>query len=429
VNCRTTTILLCLGVVSCGGLIGCRSTPETKADKKPECGVILPQSRGDIQDYVEYTGRTAAAGSVDVKARVTGFLKEVKFTEGTAVKKGEVLFLIDDVPYKAQLEQARAQVGLYKAQVDLTTRTYEQKLATRKKNPDTVTDLDLRTAEAQMKEAVAGLNAAKASLKIYELNDAYTTVKSPIDGVVGRKNQTPGNVVLQDQTLLTTVVSLDPIYVYFDMDAVTVAQFHNTTPGKAAPVPGALGSISLELPGNPTSASEGQTPRVPGILDFFNNQFNPATDTLLVRGKFRNPPQTAGAPRLRPGMFVRVKLSIGKPYRALLVPDRAILSKMGKKYVYVAGADNRVKEIPVTIGQLQEKGLRVIKGGQLKATDRVIATRLLDIQPNQEIIPVPLPSQPADGAGAGGQKSEIRSQRSEVRGQSREVAFCLTSDF
>src|SRR6202043_1008484 len=135
-----------------------------------------------------------------------------------------------------------------------------------------------------------------------------------------------------------------------------------------------------------------------GKIDFFNNQFNPATDTLLVRGVFPNPTKKKGVMGLRPGMFVRVKLSIGQPYRALLVPDRAILSKMGKKYVYVAGADNRVKEIPVVIGQPQENGLRVIRGGQLSDKDRVIVTRLLDIQPNQEIRPIPLPAPPPDVA-------------------------------
>jgi multidrug efflux system membrane fusion protein len=355
---------------------------------------------------VEYTGRTAAKESVDVKARVTGFLLDtVLFKEGEVVTKGQKLFLIDPDPYIAQLEQAKAQVGLYEAQVELTTRTFEQKQATKKKNPDAITDLDLRTSEAQMKEAKAALKAANSSLKIYELNKKYTTVTSPIEGVVGRKNQTPGNVILQDQTLLTTVVSLDPIYVYFDMDAPTFARFHQTKPGQMPQTPNALGSIVLEMPPDPTSRSSDQTSQVPGTIDFFNNQFNPATDTVLVRGVFKNPTKNTRAPRLRPGMFVRVKLWIGQPYGALLVPDYAILSKMGKKYVYVAGPDNRVKEIPVAIGQLQEKGMRVIKEGQLTVKDRVIVTRLLEVQPNEEIRPIPrLPDEvPAPGKETRGQ--------------------------
>jgi membrane fusion protein, multidrug efflux system len=400
-NSQTTAVLLCLSVVCCGGPIGCRPVSEAKSDNKPECSFLYPQSKDTVQDFVEYTGRTAAVAVVDVKARVTGFLKEVRFKEGTRVKKGQELFLIDPEPYIAQYDQAKAQVDLYKAQVELTTRTYEQAQMTKKKNPETFSDLQLRTYAAQMDEAVAGMKAAEATLKIYRINKNYTSVTSPIDGLVGRKNQTPGNVILQDQTLLTTVVSLDQLYVYFDMDAPTYTKFDESTPGKKAQAHGVLGSLFLELPGNPSSPSGDLTSQIEGSIDFFNNQFNPATDTLLVRGVFTNPKKPDGIPRLRPGMFVRVKLPIGQPYKALLVPDRAILSKMGKKYVYVADADNRVKEIPVVIGQPQENGLRVIKGGELTGKDRVIVTRLLDIQPKQEIRPVALSPSVPDAAAPG----------------------------
>jgi multidrug efflux system membrane fusion protein len=379
--------ILCLGIVCTAGPIGCGSRPATKEDIKTEVNFVLPQWKDNIQDYVEYTGRTAAVGSVDIKARVTGFLLDTMlFHEGEAVTKGQKLFLIDPAPYDAQLKQAEAQVGLYEAQVELNTKTYEQKVATKKKNPDAITDLDLRTTEAQMKISQAGLEAARASLKIYQLNKDYTTVTSPIAGVVGRRNQTPGNVIMQDQTLLTTVVSLDRMYVYFDMDAPTYAQFQGKQekPTKAP--------ITMELPTASSSATTTQPSQVTGEVDFFNNQFNPATDTILVRGIFDNPMKKEGGARLRPGMFVRVRVSIGEPYKALVVPDRAILAKMGKKYLYVVGDDNKVKELPVVIGQLQEQGLRVIRPGQLKATDRVIVTRLLDIQPNQEVQPNPLES-------------------------------------
>jgi multidrug efflux system membrane fusion protein len=364
---------------------GCGSKVETKEDKKIECGFVLPQMREGVQDYAEYTGRTAAVGSVDIKARVTGFLLDTQlFKEGQEVQKGQKLFLIDPKPYDAQLKQAEAQVVLYQAQVELTTATYEQATELAKQNPKTFSAIQLRTYKAQKDEAQAGLDQAKASLEIYRLNKEYTTVTSPIDGVVGRRNQTPGNVIIQDQTLLTTVVSLDKIYVYFDMDAPTYARFHEDKPENPAKVP-----VSLQMPGNASSSSSGQPAQLSGLIDFFNNQFNPATDTLLVRGIFDNPAKKDGGSRLRPGMFMRVRVSIGEPYPALVVPDRAILSKMGKKYLYLADEDNRVKEIPVTIGQLQDQGLRVIRSGQLKATDRVIVTRLLDIQPKQEIQPVP----------------------------------------
>jgi multidrug efflux system membrane fusion protein len=338
-----------------------------------------------VQDYAEYTGRTAAIGSVDIKPRVTGPLLDSQlFKEGEAVKKGQPLFQIDPKPYDAQFKQGEAQVTLYQAQVDLTSATYEQAADLAKQNPKTFSALQLRTYKAQMVEAQAGLEAAKANLDIYRLNKDYTTVTSPIDGVAGRRNQTPGNIVIQDQTLLTTVVSLDKIFVYFDMDRPSYDQYQQGKQDKAG-----KGAISLE-PATSASASPGNgSSGLAGDLDFFNNQFNPATDTLLVRGVFDNAARKEGGSRLKPGMFVRVRVSIGEPYPALVVPDRAILSKMGKKYLYIADENNRVKEIPVVIGQLQEEGLRVIKPGQLKPTDRVIVTRLLDIQPNQEIVPVP----------------------------------------
>ena len=390
---RLIARILTFGVLLVVGPIGCGTKPQAaKEDKLTECSFVLPQMQENIQDFVEYTGRTAAKDSVDIKARVTGFLLDKQlFNEGQAVTKGQNLFLIDPTPYEAQLEQAQAQLGLYQAQLDLNTKTFEQKKQTKAKNSDTITDLDLRTTEAQMKESQAALEAAKASLKVYELNKKYTTVTSPIDGVVGRRNQTPGNIISQDQTLLTTVVSLSKLFVYFDMDAPTYAQFHPDDQKPATKTP-----LSLEPPvGASTTAT-----LISGEVDFFNNQFNPATDTILVRGIFDNPTQKDGRARLRPGMFVRVKLSIGAPYKALVVPDQAIISKMGKKYVYVVGDGDRVKEIPVVIGQLQEQGLRVIKSqkdpatgavkpGQLEATDRVLVSRLLDIQPNQVIQPVP----------------------------------------
>jgi multidrug efflux pump subunit AcrA (membrane-fusion protein) len=199
-------------------------------------------------------------------------------------------------------------------------------------------------------------------------------------------------VIIQDQTLLTTVVSLGRMFVYFDMDAPTYAQFNlGKQQGNSKP------AIDLELPTIPGITGEEEPRKIKGEVDFFNNQFNPATDTILVRGVFDNPGKTkAGLSRLRPGMFVRVTLWIGDTYTALLVPDKAILSKMGKKYVYVVGNDNVVKEVPVILGQLQGQVYRVIKReidpktkqikpGQLMPEDKVIVTRLLDIQPKQPV--------------------------------------------
>jgi RND family efflux transporter MFP subunit len=381
--------ILALGVLLAVVAIGCAPKAETKVDKKTECAYVFPHYEKNIQDYVDYTARTAAVGTADVKARVTGFLLKDPtpplFHEGDTVKKDQPLFLIDPTPYDAQLKEAEATVGLYKTQTDAYKKIYDEKQKLKEKNPNAIADLDLWTAEAQWKIADANLEKAKASLKIYQENKKYTTVVAPIGGVVGRRNMTEGNIIIQDQTLLTTIVALDKMYVYFDMDAPTYGQFRSNKSDKSEK----KGSVSLELPGSTVSSAGTQAPQLTGEIDFFNNQFNPATDTILVRGIFDNPMKTDGGKRLRPGMFVRVRVSIGEPYKALVIPDQAIQSKMGKKYVYVVGDDNRVKEIPVSMGQLQEQG-RVIKGGDLTDKDKVIVTRLLDIQPKQEIVPVPL---------------------------------------
>jgi multidrug efflux system membrane fusion protein len=396
---RSIAVVACSYLVLVLGPLGCTTRQQAKEDRRTEVSFIYPQQRDNIQDYVEYTGRTAATGTVDVKARVTGFLLDTQlFKEGDPVTKGQKLFLIDSKPYDAQLKQAEAQVGLYKAQVELTTATYEQATEVAKKDPKTFSALTLRTYKAQMVEAEAGLDAAKATLEIARLNREYTTVTAPISGVVGRRNQTPGNVIMQDQTLLTTIVSLDKMYVYFDMDAPTYARFNPTgTSGKAP--------LFLESPAGSSASPDAQTSEIKGDINFFNNQFNPATDTILVRGEFDNSVKKPGGSRRRPGMFVRVKATIGQPYKALVVPDTAIISKMGKKYVYTIDADNRVKDVQVTMGQLQDQVMRVIKReidpatgqpkpGQLTDKDRVITSRLLDIQPKQEVVPVP-PSSPA----------------------------------
>jgi RND family efflux transporter MFP subunit len=409
---RTTAVFLALGVALSGGLLGCGPRRGGNGAKPLDCKFVSPQWRDNIKDYAEYTGRTAAVAWSDVKPRVSGMLTKVVFEEkqGTRVKEGDLLFQIDDAPYQAQLKQAEAQTALAKAQMKLTEATYNQADALSKssKTKNLFSKLQLDTLKAQMDEARAAWDAARAAEKIPRLNVGYTKVTSPISGVVGRANLTKGNVVIQDQTLLTTVVNLDEIDVYFDMDAPTFGKFHKKGaegPESAKPSPGLAGSISLERPTDPATQGDQEPPRIEGKINFFNNQFNPATDTVLVRGRFDNKPRAENATRLRPGMFVRVRLLIGEPYGALLVPDFAIVSKMGRKYVYVAGPDDKVKEVPVVIGQLLDKTWRVIKPqidprthkpqpDQLTARDRVIVDRLLELQPGQPVRPTLLPITP-----------------------------------
>ncbi len=366
---------------------GCqKSAIPQDSSKLPVFAVSVPVQR-EVTDYVEYTGRTGAMQAEEIKARVTGFLLDAPFTEGAEIKKGAVLFAIDPRPYKAQYDQADAQISLYESQLKLANANYDRDLELFKRtNGAGVSQQALDADKAQQEQAEAAVKAAKASLEVYKLNLDFCTVRSPIDGQVGRSNQPRGNLIMQDSTLLTTVQSVDPMYVYFDIDMPSFRKFQGgASKEKDAKIP-----VSMALQGE-----EGY-PRQ-GTVDFTNNLVNPATDTLLVRSVFPNP-KTAVGRELKPGMFVRVNLPISQPHKAFLVIDQAITSIQGRKNLYVLDDKNTVQELPVTIGQLQNDGLRVVQGKGLDDKTRVVVSKLLQVRPKTQIEPVLQPMPTYSGA-------------------------------
>jgi RND family efflux transporter MFP subunit len=385
------SVLLCVGLL--GAINGCRQAALPQdSSKVPVFAVSVPVQR-EVTDYVEYTGRTGAVQAEEVKARVTGILKDTPFEEGKEIKKDDVLFKIDPRPYKAQYDQAKAQVGLYESQLKLAKANHKRDLDLFDRTKGAgVSQQALDADVAQVEQADAAVKAAEASLEVYTLNLDFCTVKSPIDGQVGRSNKPRGNLIMQDSTLLTTVQSVDPMYVYFDMDMPSHRKFQ----ARMSKEPGAKIAVSMALQGE-----EGY-PRA-GTVDFFNNLVNPATDTLLVRSKFPNPnvspdPEKAIVRELRPGMFVRVKLPISQPHQAFLVIDQAITSIQGRKNLYVLDDKDTVQELPVTIGQLQSDGLRVVQGKGLDAKTRVVVSKLLQVRPKTQIQPVLQPMPTYSGA-------------------------------
>ena len=384
-------VFLSLGLL--GTINGCRQAALPQdGSKLPAFAVSVPVQR-EVTDYVEYTGRTGAVKAEEIKARVTGILEETPFKEGAEIKKDAELFKIDPRPYQAQYDQAEAQVGLYESQLKLAQANYKRDLDLFDRTKGAgVSKQALDADVAQQEQAEAAVKAAKASLKVYQLNLDFCTVKSPIDGQVGRSNQPPGNLIMQDSTLLTTVQSVDPMYVYFDMDVPTYQKFQAVLNKE----PGAKIAVSMALQGDvgyPRS----------GTVDFINNLVNPATDTLLVRGKFPNPnvspdPKKAIVRELRPGMFVRVHLPISQPQKSLLVIDQAITSIQGRKNLYVLDDKDTVQELPVTIGQLQSDGLRVVRGKGLDEKTRVVVSKLLQVRPKTKIEPVLQPMPTYSGA-------------------------------
>jgi RND family efflux transporter MFP subunit len=379
------SVLLCVGLL--GAINGCRQAALPQDTSKLPVFVVSVPVQREVTDYVEYTGRTGAKEAEEIKARVTGLLVDFPFEEGTEIKKDDVLFEIDPRPYQAQYDQAEAQVGLYESQLKLATANYKRDLDLFDRTKGAgVSKQALDADVAQQEQADAAVKAAKASLKVYKLNLDFCTVKSPIDGQVGRSNQPRGNLIMQDSTLLTTVQSVDPMYVYFDIDMPSYQKFQAGMKKE----PGAKIAVSMALQGE-----EGY-PR-PGTVDFFNNLVNPATDTLLVRSVFPNPKKAVGR-ELRPGRFVRVKLPISQPHQAFLVIDQAITSIQGRKTLYVLDDKDTVQELPVTIGQLQSDGLRVVQGKGLDAKTRVVVSKLLQVRPKTQIEPVLQPMPTYSGA-------------------------------
>jgi membrane fusion protein, multidrug efflux system len=395
-------LLLFVGLLSVV-LVGCRpKKAEISKAPPPALPVSNPVERV-VTDYVDFTGRTNAVESVDVRARVSGYLTRMPFKEGAEVKAGDLLFEIDPRPYQAQYDQAQGQVNLYKAQLELAKANYARDQAVAK-TPGAVSIQQLDQDRAAVDEADAAVKAFQASLEVYALNLSFTKVISPITGQVSRYFLTLGNLVVQDQTLLTTVVSLDPIYVYFDLDEGTLIRarkaFNEGTAKRYMP-----GSVPLyvALQGEEGYPHEGR-------IDFVNNQVNPATGSISVRGRFENPVSSKNIRLMSPGMFVRVHLPIGQPHPAVLIVDRAIQSEQGQKFVYVLGADDKVEYRRVKTGALEPDGLRVITEG-LKGSDPVIWGGLQQVHPGDVIRPdrrpMPIFGQPEGEAGP--PKSEKKS--------------------
>jgi multidrug efflux system membrane fusion protein len=370
-------LFLGCGVLVAGWLTGCGRSrmPEAQAEA-PVIPVRHPVERR-VTDYVDFTGRTDAVNSVGIRARVTGYLMKMPFKEGAEVKKGALLFEIDPRPYQAQLDQAQSQVNLNKAQLTLAQTTYERDLHLFRQRALSQQELD--QDKAAVDEARARIKATQASLEIYKLNLSFTRVTSPIDGQVSRYYLTTGNLVNQDQTLLTTVVSLDPMYAYFDVDEPTLLRVRQAInqgkiklPQKGASVPVLMGLQS----------EAGYRHR--GTINFVNNVFNPSTGTMAFRGVFPNPRPPRGTRLLSPGMFVRIRLPIGQSHKALLVVDRALGSDQGLKFVYVVDKDNKAQYRRVRTGPLQPDGLRVIEEG-LKPDDWVVVGGLQQIRPRMQL--------------------------------------------
>jgi RND family efflux transporter MFP subunit len=365
-------LLLAVGL----GLAGCARAPSAAPSAAPmPVTVSYPVDR-NVTDYADFTGRTAAVDSVEVRARVTGYLDTVNFREGALVKKDDKLFEIDPRPYRAELDRAKGTVAQFEARVHRLERDYQRAkiLITR----GAVGQEEYDRYEGDYREAVAGLDVAKANRDMAVLNVGYAKVTAPVSGRVSRYVVTVGNLIQSggqnSGTLLTTIVSVDPMYAYFDVDERTVLRIRQLIrEGKAQSSGQSRWPVALGL------ATEEGFPHQ-GTINFEDNQVNPRTGTLRLRGVFPNKDEA-----LSPGFFARVRVPIGRSHQALLVTDRAIDTDQGEKVLYIVNKKHEVLSRPVRMGALHD-GLREITRG-LEPGEQVIVSGLQQVRPGITVEP------------------------------------------
>lgn len=355
-------------------LVGCHGQdPQGKAVQvaPPEVVVAAPVEKS-VTDFAEFTGRTEAPEVQKVQARVSGHIVEVKFIEGKEVKKGDVLFVIDPRPFVADYNVALSQLELAKARAQRAANDLKR-AEEQRKTPGVISAQEYDKYVADKLEADAAVKAAEATVAAKKLDVDYSEVHAEQSGRVSKIYATVGNLVTTT-TLLTTIVSQDPIYAYFDVDEQRILDIQKRIRDGSFKSARRNDDVPVEI----ALANEKGFPHR-GFISFVDNKVDASTGSMKCRGTFANPVDANGDRVLSAGLFVRVRLPLGQAHPALLIVDRAIGSDQGQKYVFVVNEKNEVVFRPVVVGQLHD-GLRVIESG-LKAGDKVIVTGLQRVRP------------------------------------------------
>ena len=354
-------------------LISC-SPP--KPAPPPVTKVTVSQPRlTTVTNWDEYPGHIEAVEMVELRPRVSGYIESIHFEDGSEVKAGDLLFVIDPKPYQAELDRAQAERRQAETRLDLAKNDLQRADGLRGSKAISEEEYDSRSKA--VREAEATLAAARAAETVARLNLDYTRITAPIAGKIGRRLVTAGNLVqLQGSsgagTPLATIVSLDPIYCYFDVEEGAFLKYRtNAQHGGVAEVNTEGLACELGLVNEDGFAHRGR-------LDFFDNQVNPQTGTIRLRAVFSNPDRT-----LVPGMFANLRILAGAPEQALVVPDVAVLSDQGYKYIYVVDAESKVQPRSIDIGRAHGPSREVKKG--LTAEDRVVVNGLVMLRPGGKV--------------------------------------------
>jgi RND family efflux transporter MFP subunit len=373
--------------------IGCNLKHPDPVEAPPESVEVARPEARKVSDYQVFTARTQAVESVDVKARVTGYLQKVEFKDGDDVKKGQVLFAVDDRTYKAALDKAKADLEVASAALVKNQAFYDIGVNVQKQDKNAISEQEIERRKGARDESEGNKKQAKASLDLAQINFDWCKVTAPLDGRINQHFVDVGNLVTQDVTTLTNIVSLKPMWAYFNADQNTVDRYQRLV--KEGKIKAAReGEIPVKMG---LGADKGFTHD--GVIDFVSNQLDPNTGSIRVRAVF---PNTEG--NLVGGLFVRIQVPMSDLHEALLVSDRAIGTDQGQRFILVVDDENKVEYRQVEVGQIHD-GLRevfrfrtITKPGPdgkdvaeqvevLKPTDRVIVNGLQRVRPDAKCDP------------------------------------------
>ena len=340
------------------------------AGEHPAVVVTQPLEK-ELADFAEFTGRTDAVESVEIRARVSGYLNKIHYKPGREIEAGALLFEIDSRPYDAELERceatvATARASLKQAQAEMLR---AEELHARKIS----TQADYDKAVADLSHAEASVDSTQASVTKAKLNQDFTKVTAPISGRTSRELITEGNLVTADSTALTTIVSLDPIYAYFDIDERTLLDIQQKIREHKIDSARDRDNVEIRL----EMANETGFPHQ-GVIDVVDNRIDAGTGTMQIRGRFPNSER-----KLTPGLFIRIQMQLGPARSRLLIPERALAQQQGQRYVYVVSPEQKIERRNVTVGR-RDGALRVIETG-LKPSDRVVVQGQQRVRPGIEV--------------------------------------------
>lgn len=377
------TGICCVSALLMALAAGCEKSnaaAEKKAAPPVKVEIGSPTEK-EVTDFQDFTGRLQAVEAVEIRARVSGYLTKIAFDPsielGAEVKVGDLLFEIDERPYQNSLQAAEAQLAQAEAKLKTSSAELARTEELFKKNAATQSDLDRDTGAKLL--SAASIESGKAAVAQAKLDLEFAQIKAPISGRISRSIPSTGDLITPATGQLTSIVSVDPMHLYFDMDEPTLLTLQK-----------------LIREGKLKSAQEAEIPLLLGLqtdegfpyrgrIDFVENQIDPNTGTIRVRGVFANPKPERGARPLAPGLFGRIRLPLGEPHKAVLIPERAIGRDQGQSFVYVVNESSEVVYRRVKLGSLHE-GMRVIADG-LTAGERIVVNGLQRVRPGSKVEP------------------------------------------